>query len=154
MGRAVIAAAVAGLALSGCATTKPVEAPSNFAWTYSTNPGEGAKLAFGRPQSDEVVLMMVCNGASQVMLSAAGMNGAKLMLASGDTRTSVDGVVGEGFAGAEGLIEASVSTRAPALDAFRRSGDLNLTSGGRTVSLAATDSDRPAVERFFNTCAA
>ena len=98
MCRAVIAAALAGFALSGCASTKPVEAPSNFAWSYSVNPGEGAKLAFGRPQSDEVVLMMVCAepGAS-VMLSAAGLNTAQLMLTSGQSSTSVKGEVGEGF---------------------------------------------------------
>ncbi len=153
MCRAVIAAALAGFALSGCASTKPVEAPSNFAWSYSVNPGEGAKLAFGRPQSDEVVLMMVCAepGAS-VMLSAAGLNTAQLMLTSGQSSTSVKGEVGEGFAGAGGLVEASLSSRAPALDGFKRSGDLTMTAGGRTIDLAASDADRSAVRRFFNQC--
>lgn len=152
MYRAVIAAAVAGFALSGCAT-KPVEAPANFAWSYSANPGEGAKLAFGRPQSDDVVLMMVCDGA-HVRLSAAGLSSRDLMLTSNGTATSFNGSVSEGFAGSDGLIEASIPLRSPALQGFRQTGDLNMTSGGRVLKLSAIDADRPAVKRFFGECAA
>ena len=154
MYRAFIAAAVAGLAMSGCAI-KPVVAPADFAWSYSTNPGEGAKLAYGRPQSDDVLMMMVCApGGAEVSLSASGLNGARMMLASGQARTSVRGSVSDGFEGEDGLIEASLPARAPALAGFAQSGDLNLTSGGRTISLAAVDADRPAVKRFFAACAA
>ena len=154
MHRAFIAAAIAGLALSGC-VTKPTVAPSDFAWSYSTNPGEGAKLAYGRPQSDDVLLMLVCApGGAQVALSASGLNGADLMLASGEARTSLRGSVGQGFEGEDGLIEATLPARAPALAAFRQTGALNLTSGGRSVSLTAADADRPAVRKFFNDCAA
>jgi hypothetical protein len=152
MSRAIIIAAIAGLALSGC-VTRTMDAPASYSWTYSANPDEGAKLAFGRPQSDEVVLMMVCDD-SRIMLSAAGLNSPRLILDSGETRTSIDGVIGEGFAGAPGLIEASASMRTPALEAFSQSGDLDLTSGGRTIRMTASDADRPAVKRFFRACQA
>ncbi len=150
MYRAVIAATLAGFVLSGCASA-PINAPTDFAWSYADNPGEGAKLAYGRPQSDEVLLMMTCAPGSQVMLSAAAIGGSKVMLASGDTKSSLNGEVTEGFDG-QGFIEVTTSARTPALRDFRQSGDLTLTSGGKTFQMAAFDADRPAVRRFFNAC--
>jgi hypothetical protein len=150
MYRAVIAATLAGLTLSGCASS-PVSAPTDFAWSYADNPGEGAKLAYGRPQSDEVLLMMTCAPGAQVILSAAAMGGSRVMLASGNQKTSLDGVVTEGFDG-QGFVEAETSSRGPAMRGFRRSGDLTLTSGARSFELAAKDSERPAVRRFFDAC--
>ena len=150
MYRAIIAATLAGIALSGCASS-PVSAPNDFAWSYADNPGEGAKLAYSRPQSDEVLLMMTCAPGNGVVLSAAAMGGAKLMLASGEARTSLDGVVTDGFDGV-GFVEATTSSRAPALTEFRRSGDLTLTTGARRFQMAPLGGDKPAVRRFFNAC--
>lgn len=150
MYRAVIAATLAGFALSGCATT-PVAGPQDFAWSYADNPGEGAKLAYGRPQSDEVLVMMTCAPGAQVALSAASLGGSRIMLTSGDAKTSLDGVVADSFDG-QGYVEASASSRAPALRGFRQSGALTLTSGARTFQMAALDSDKPAVRKFFNAC--
>jgi hypothetical protein len=150
MYRAIIAATLAGLALSGCASA-PTAQLSDFAWSYAENPGEGAKLAYGRPQSDEVLLMMTCAPGSQVLLSAAAVNNARVMLTSGDATTSLDGVVAESFDG-QGYIEVATSSRGPALREFRRSGDLTMTSGSRRFPMAALDADRPAVRRFFNAC--
>ncbi len=152
MYRAVIAATLAGIALSGCAST-PVSAPNGYGWSFAENPGEGAKLAYGRPQSDEVLLMMTCAPGAQVMLSAAAVSSARLMLASGEAKTSLDGEVTESFDG-QGYIEVATSARGPALKEFRRSGDLTMTSGARSFQMAALDADRPAVRRFFNACEA
>jgi hypothetical protein len=152
MYRAVIAATIAGFALSGCASA-PIAAPSDFAWSFAHNPGEGAKLAYGRPQSDEVLVMMTCAPGSQVLLSAQAISGSRLMLTSGEAKTSLDGAVTEGFDG-QGFLEATTSSKGPALSGFRQSGDLTLTSGGRTFEMAALDADRPAVRRFFNACEA
>ena len=150
MYRAIIAATLAGFALSGCAT-QPSVAPQDFAWSYADNPSEGAKLAYGRPQSDEVLLMMTCAPGEGITLSAAAIGGAKLMLASGDAKTSLNGEVTEGFDGV-GFVEATTSSRGPALTEFRRSGDLTMTSGARRFQMSAFDGDRPAVRRFFNAC--
>jgi hypothetical protein len=152
MYRAVIAATLAGFALSGCASA-PAPAPSGFGWSFAENPGEGAKLAYGRPQSDEVLIMMTCAPGAQVMLSAAAVNNSRIMLTSGQAKTSLDGEVAESFDG-QGYIEAATSSRGPALREFRRSGDLTLTSGARSFQIAALDSDKPAVRRFFNACEA
>jgi hypothetical protein len=152
MYQAITAAVIAGFILGGCAT--PALAPSDFAWSYSADPDEGPKLAYGRPQSDDVVLMMTCQSPSQVTLSAGGLSSTKLMLTSGAQSTSIKGAVEQGFAGSDGYIEAQMPTRAPALAGFRQSGDLSLTSGGRTLRLAALDADRPAVRRFFRACEA
>lgn len=152
MYRAIIAATLAGIALSGCAT-QPTADMQDFAWSYANNPGEGAKLAYGRPQSDEVLLMMTCAPGDSVVLSAAAVGGAKLMLASGEAKTSLDGIVTDGFDGV-GFVEATTSSRGPALKAFRRSGELILTTGARRFEMDALDGDKPAVRRFFNACAA
>lgn len=152
MYRAVIAAAIAGFTLSGCASS-PAVAPADFAWSYADNPGEGAKLAYGRPQSDEVLVMMTCAPGSQVLLSAAAMGGSRLMLTSGGARTSLDGAVTDGFDG-QGYLEASAPAQGAALAAFRKSGDLTLTSGGRSIDVKAQDADRPAVRQFFKACEA
>ena len=107
MYRAVIAAIAAGLALGGCANT-PTVAPSDYAWSFSNDPGEGAKLAFGKPQSDEVVLMMVCGEGRQVDLSAAGLASNRLTLTSGSARTPLQGAVAQGLGDDSGLIEAAL----------------------------------------------
>lgn len=152
MYRAVIAATLAGFVMGGCASA-PAVSPSDFAWNYAENPGEGAKLAYGRPQSDEVLVMMICAPNAQVLLSAAAMGGSRLTLASGNARTALDGAVTEGFDG-QGYLEASTSAKGAALAAFRKSGDLTLTSGGRSFDVKALDADRPAVRRFFKACQA
>jgi hypothetical protein len=152
MYRAVIAATLAGFILGGCVSA-PIAPPADFAWSFADNPGEGAKLAYGRPQSDEVLVMMTCAPRSQVLLSAVAVGGSRLMLTSGEAQTSLDGLVTDGFDG-QGFLEATTSAKAPALTGFRSTGDLTMTSGGRTVQLAALDSDKPAVRRFFNACEA
>ena len=150
MYRAVIAATIAGFIMRGCASA-PAVAPGDFAWNYAENPGEGAKLAYGRPQSDEVLLMMTCAPDRQVLLSAAAVGGSRLTLASGDAKTAIDAAVTDGFDG-QGYLEATTSARGAALAAFRRSGDLTLTSSGRSFDLTAMDTDRGAVRRFFEAC--
>lgn len=152
MHRAVIVATIAGFVMSGCASA-PAVAPGDFAWNYADSPGEGAKLAYGRPQSDEVLVMMTCAPGSQVLLSAAAIGGSRLTLVSGGARTALDGAVAEGFDG-QGYLEASTPARGAALAAFRKSGDLTLTSGGRSIDVKARDADHPAIRRFFQACEA
>lgn len=153
MYRAVIAAIAAGLVLGGCANT-PISAPSDYAWSFSDEPGDGAKLAFGKPQSDEVVLMMVCGGHQQVDLSAAGLASDRLTLTSGAASTALRGAVDQGLDGEGGLVETSLPSRDAALRGFQQSGALQLTSGGRVLDLAADDAGRPAVRAFFTACQA
>jgi hypothetical protein len=50
--------------------------------------GEAPRLAYGRPNSDDVVLMISCRpGQDQVDVSAVGLSGGEIVLASGRTES-------------------------------------------------------------------
>lgn len=52
------------------------------------NEGEGSRLAYGRPHSDDVVMVMACAPrTSAVTLTATGVSGDEIALASGRTVT-------------------------------------------------------------------
>jgi hypothetical protein len=147
-----IIAAVACAALGSCVASP---AAPGFAWSYQNNVGEGPKLAYGAPSSDNVVLMMTCEPAARrvdVSLMGGSPHGG-LVLTSGDARQTVPA----GFVAAPGagqMIEGSTHIASPALARFARTGDLSLVDRGRTVSLAATPMDRASVNRFFAACSA
>jgi len=136
--RAIIGLSLA-IGVCACATQMtPIAGPANMAWAFNQNPDEGAKLAFGAPASDNVVLMMTCApGSSRIALSAMTTENAPTV----------------GFDGAVSLIEASAPATAAPLKGFRRTGDLALIDGRRKVKIAAGAKDKPAVDRFFKACA-
>lgn len=143
-------AAVACAALGSCVASP---AAPGFAWSYQNNAGEGPKLAYGAPSSDNVVLMMTCEPAARrvdVSLIGGSPQGG-LVLASGDARQTVAaGLVASPDAGQ--MIEGSTHIASPALARFARTGDLSLVDRGRTVRLDATPLDRASVSRFFAAC--
>ena len=148
-----------GLAIGVCACATqmtPIAGPANMAWAFNQNPDEGAKLAFGAPASDNVVLMMTCApGSSRISLSAVTTEKAPLgvTLASGADKTRFRGAPSAGFDGAVSLVEASAPMAAAPLKGFQRTGDLALIDGRRKVKIAAGAKDKPAVDRFFKACA-
>ena len=136
--------------LAGCAHEKVAQ--NGYRWAYLADSGEDPRLAYGRPDSDDVVLMMRCRpGAGQIDMSAVGLSGGELVLASGRSESR--------FAAAriddamsEGLMEARGDVGAPALRGFRKSGDLMLLNRGGRHSLAANSADRGQVRAFFTAC--
>lgn len=148
----VMLAAMAALALGSC-----VSRPANtgFAWTYQNNEGEGPKLAYGAPASDNVVLMMTCEpGARRVDVSLLGGSPRSgLILASGDERQRFDGDL-VASPGMGQIVQSTMHARAAPLARFARTGDLALVDRGRTVSLDASPTERPSVARFFAACGA
>ncbi len=138
--------------LAGCAHEKVAQ--DGYRWAYLADAGEDPRLAYGRPDSDDVVLMMRCRpGAGQIDMSAVGVSGGELVLASGRSESR--------FAAAriddamsEGLMEARGQVSAPALRSFKRSGDLALLTKGQRHSLAAGSADRSQVNAFFKACGA
>ncbi|MEW6390033.1 MAG: hypothetical protein AB1542_06310 [Pseudomonadota bacterium] len=138
--------------LAGCAHEKVAQ--DGYRWTHLADAGEDPRLAYGRPDSDDVVLMMRCRpGAGQIDMSAVGLSGGQLVLASGRSESR--------FAAAriddamsEGLMEARGQISAPALRGFKRSGDLALLTKGQRHSLAAGSADRSQVKAFFKACGA
>lgn len=147
-----ILSAMTGLLLGSCVSQPP---PPGFAWSFQNNAGEGPKLAYGAPASDNVVLMMTCEpGAAQVDVTLLGGSPrGGLVLASGDARQTLAGDL-VASPGLGQMLQASTHRDSPALARFARTGDLSLVDRGRTVNLDATPLDRPGVTRFFAACRA
>lgn len=141
-----------GLTLSGCAHD-PSSAPG-YAWSYVNSEGEGPKLAYGRPDSDDVVMMMACaSRASAVTLTATGLSGDEIALASGRkvTRLKAQATTSDM---SDGVLEARTSVDAAALSAFRRTGDLALLVADERHNLDAAPADQRQVKAFFKACSA
>jgi hypothetical protein len=139
-----------GLTLGACAYEHP--SPPGYAWRYMDAEDDGPKLAYGRPNSDEVLMMMACSpGASAVTLTAADLSGDEIALASDNTITRLKAqVVASELVG--GVLEARTSVDAAALSAFRRTGDLDLLIADERHSLDAAPADRRDVKAFFKAC--
>lgn len=153
MGRRIAAFAALSLAtlLAGCAHEKV--AVDGYRWAYLADGSEAPRLAYGRPNSDDVVLMISCRpGQDQVNLSAVGLSGGEIVLASGRTESRFAAAKVDDALSQTGLLEARGKTSAPALDGFRRSGDLALLTQGERHSLAAESADRGNVKAFFEAC--
>ncbi|MFA7262104.1 MAG: hypothetical protein WC068_03695 [Caulobacter sp.] len=145
-------AAMTALALGSCVSRPAI---TGFAWTYQNNQGEGPKLAYGAPASDNVVLMMTCApGARRVDVSLLGGSPeGGLILASGEQRQRFEGDL-VASPGMGQIVQASVHPRAAPLARFARTGDLSLVDRGRTVRIDASPTERAGVARFFAACGA
>jgi hypothetical protein len=150
--RSIIAIAAAALAVGACAHEESVE---GYAWSYQQDAHEGAKLAYGAPSSDDVLLMMTCApGSGRVLLSAlaeAAQN--DIVLTSGSGRDRFAGAAMPSELGGA-LVEAEVEAQAASLDGFARTGKLAMVAGSQKVSLAASGEERAGVKQFFETCQA
>ena len=146
--------AVAALALLASACAHEQAANPAYAWAYLDEPGEGPKLAYGRPSSDEVLLMLACPTAGgPVEVSASGLEGGTIALASRDQTSRLAAKAVEG-GGTGSLLLASATTRDPALGNFRRTGDLAIINGEKRHSIAAKTDERRRVKAFFRACGA
>ena len=153
MSRRLIAPALfLAFALGACASER--SSVPGYGWSYMDNTGDGLKLAYGRPNSDDVVMMMACApGSSAVTLTATSLPGREIALASGRvvTRLPAQRMASDM---AEGLLQARTTTDASALSAFRRTGDLTLLVADERHNLDAAPSDRAGVKAFFKACGA
>lgn len=135
------------LSVAGCAHQQA--ALPGYGWAFLDNADEPPKLAYGRPSSDEVLMMMTCApGSKAVTLSASGVSGRTLSVSSGG-KLSRFAAVG---ATEGGLLEAQADRDSPALGNFRRTGDLAILNAGRSHSIAAAAADREQVAAFFRAC--
>lgn len=142
---------VSALALGSCVSQQA--ASSDFAWSFQDNEGEGPKLAYGAPNSDNIVLMMACEaGSERVNLSLLGGSPETgMILTSGGRQAHFTGepVVAPG---AGHMIETEAHVDAPPLARFEKTGALTLVDRGRDVKLDASGSERAEVKRFFRAC--
>ena len=142
--------AACALAVAGCSA----QAAPDYGWSFQQNEQEGAKLAYGAPFSDDVVLMMTCApGSGHVLLSALTERPKEeLILTSGGARDRFSGEVLPSELGGL-LLETQVEAKSKSLAGFARTGKLSMVAaGGETVSLAARGDEREGVSRFFEVC--
>jgi hypothetical protein len=148
---ALAALALLTAALAGCAHEKA--GMTGYRWSYLEDGSDVPRLAYGRPNSDDVVLMMSCQpGQDRVDVSAVGLQGQELVLASGRTESRFVGARIEDAISESGVLEARGKASAPALKGFQKSGDLALLAKGDRYSLAAASADRAYVSAFFAAC--
>ncbi|HWW24683.1 MAG TPA: hypothetical protein VNZ85_02170 [Caulobacter sp.] len=141
-----------GLMLGGCTHDRPGQ--PDYGWNYMNNAGEGPKLAYGRPNSDDVVMMLACAPrASGLTLTTTGLAGGEIALASGGSVTRLKARTAASDMGS-GVLEARTSVDASALSAFRRTGDLDLLVANTRHDLDAAPADRLGVKAFFKACSA
>ena len=136
-------------ALAGCAHEQAAD--GTYRWAYLADDGD-PRLAYGRPNSDDVVLMLNCQpGQDQVRVSALGLAGQEIILTSGKTESRFPAQALEDEMSGSRLLEGRGRTTAPALANFRKSGELAVMNNGRH-SLAAASADRGKVKAFFKAC--
>ncbi|SFJ83495.1 hypothetical protein [Caulobacter sp. UNC279MFTsu5.1] len=139
-----------GLTLGACAYHRLGEA--GYAWNYMNSAEEGPKLAYGRPDSDDVVLMLACAPrAPAVTLTATGLAGDRIALASGRSVSRLAAQAAPSAMG-DGVLEARTTVDASALRAFRRTGRLDLLTADARHSLDAVPTDQGKVKAFFKAC--
>lgn len=146
--------AAASAALGGCASAGP--APSPYAWSYQQVEGEGEKLAYGAPNSDDVVMMMTCEpGSGRVIMSALVEEMRdELVLASGGEERSYPAIGGTSELDGGAIVEAEGFADKPVLTRFARTGELAILGGSKRIELAAQGGDQSSIGRFFERCQA
>ncbi|WP_419317590.1 hypothetical protein ACN2C7_14050 [Caulobacter sp. ErkDOM-E] len=156
MGRPLAALAVLGLlaaGLAGCA--HETVADSGYRWAFLSDAGEAPRLAYGRPFTDDVILMLSCSpGADSVQISAVGLEGREIVLASARIESRFTAEKAGSALVETGLLEARGQMSAPALAGFQHTGDLTILTNGDRHNLHARHEDEGQVKAFFRSCAA
>ena len=141
---------IGSLALASCASQSAPQPGAGMTWSLAQVDGEGAKLAYGRPQSDDVLVMLTCAPKSDLVRvsTTAGRAGAKpsLGLRSGDRVQRYAADAGPSGFGDGVLLESSVRPDDPVLARFAASGELALDADGRRTAFPAAD---PTQARHF-----
>lgn len=149
------------LGLAACATVEapapspaPPPAPvAGYDWIARVEP-DGASLAYGLAESDDVPLMLACApGERRVEITRpAGAAAPSLTLSAGEATLTVP-VGNEPSQLHDGVfLVGQASTAEPMLQAFRRTGWLWLHEDGGRHGLAGHPGALPGIERFFQAC--
>ncbi|HEY9218576.1 MAG TPA: hypothetical protein VIO94_11040, partial [Phenylobacterium sp.] len=142
--RAILTLAFSSL-LASCAVPGQKEA-GGLAWSLYESEGEGAKLAYGAPASDDVVLMLACEPHSgQVRVSRTGA-GETIRLASAGERAQLRGENWADFPG--GYVEAAAPADHPAFARFAATGQISLQHHGRASALPVRAGERARIRDF------
>ncbi|RAK58599.1 hypothetical protein DJ021_01715 [Phenylobacterium hankyongense] len=146
----IILALTATLMLSACARDRLY---GGMDWSLNSVEGEGLKLAYGEPDSDDVLVMLSCAPRSgQVALAVNAPEGAQATINLSSGRRSARYVAAlEPNAGDGALAEVTARASDPVLANFGRTGELTVTVDGRSAALPG---DRTRAQRFLAGCRA
>ncbi len=146
----------AAAAVSGCGHDQfAAKAGSDRFGLYYDDRGTDVALAYGRPHSDEVALMLLCQkGSGQVQVSDVVRRGPAptLVLTSGAGRTVLGARVQSAESDAPAVLEAATALSAAGLAGLRRSGRMEVSYGAVRYWLKATSAEQQGVEQFFQAC--
>jgi hypothetical protein len=156
-GGALVVAVLAGcMAQQAPAPPGVVARLPNEGFFFNQDGGE-ATLAYGRANSDDVRLMLHCTaGERQVEITdtahGEARKGDSLVLTSGKARSALPASVEVHDESGGKLAVVRADPALPALDGFRRSGDIAISLGSRGYALSATAGERAVIARFFSVC--
>jgi hypothetical protein len=127
-----------------------------LAWFLYETDSEGAKLAYGAPSSDNVVLMMTCQPHSgEVTVSATNAgDSARIRLTSAGESGDFFGQAGPSGVGQGAYVEAAAPADHPALARFARTGELSLHEADHSARLPVRMAERGRIRDFFAACQA
>ena len=150
-------AAAALASLAACAnqrTPAPAAPISAYGWALMYSPGEGEKLAYGEPNTDNVVILLVCrprSGLVQVLAPGHPPGSRPIRLASGNKTLRV--VVRPPTSDAEpDLLRTDLKADDPILAGFAEHGDLAILDGGRRTLLPVRPAERRLAGQFLAAC--
>ena len=153
--------AILGLGIScllAACTTGGGYGAVDLGWSLHHAEGEGAKLAYGQPDSDNVLLMMTCQPRSgQVLVSLtapATTVPEAIELVSNGRSSRLAGASAPAMSEGASLVEAMAPDTDPALQNFARTGDLAVVENGRPAQMPVRRAERAAVTGFFAQCRA
>lgn len=113
--------------------------------------GDTAKLAYGQENSELMSLMLECaKGSGEVEISDVAHGSGEISLASDGKSAAFDGAVTP--APMAPVLIADARADAPVLQAFRRTGKVEVVNGKLRYGIDAGPTERPGVEQFFAAC--
>ena len=149
MTRRIFASLISVLMLAACAHEGGGVEPG-MTWSLTSNKEEGSKLGYGAPDTDNLVLMLVCqpkSGQVQVWLMGAGeAKATALVLSSGGRTARVPGRSAED--GYEAL-HATVPANDAVFTGFASTGTLGFSVEGRHGSLPGAGAN---AHKFVESC--
>lgn len=156
MSRAAVVLLIGALGLSACAheVAAPDLVGDGPVWSLLSSQGEGEKLALGRPDSDDVVLMLACGDrpGRVEMTVTVPRSGARagFELGSGGVSRAYAALVGPSEISDSVALSATTRTQDPVLGQFAETGRLTLSYGGRRAALPPDKEGR--IRRLLAAC--
>jgi len=149
MDRRIIASLVALGALAACAH-EGAAPPADMTWSLTSTPGEGVKLGYGEDDTDNLVLMLICqpkSGEVQVWLMGATVARATSLVLSSGTR-SARFPARRNEDGYE-MLRAAATADDAVFTSFAATGSLGFSVDGRRTVLPGAGGD---ARKFVASC--